>query len=79
MILTEIESGSFYKRSDGYYGINIIGINEENQVIEIVMPKTMLTTSSSFSSTGLVFNIGVYSTFEDEKIEPLTVLIKDGE
>lgn len=79
MILTEIESGSFYKRSDGYYGINIIGINEENQVIEIVMPKTMLTTSSSFSSTGLVLNVGVYSTFKDEKIEPLTVLIKDGE
>lgn len=79
MILTEIEGGSFYKRSDGYYGINIRGINEENQVIEIVMPKTTLTTNSSFSSTGFVFNVGIYSAFENEKVEPLTVLIKDGE
>lgn len=79
MILTEIDSGSFYKRSDGYYGVNIRGINEENQVVEVVMPKTMLNTSSTFSSNGLVFNVGIYSTFESEKVEPLTVLIKDGE
>ena len=79
MILTEIEGGSFYKRPDGYYGVNIIGINEENQVIEVVMPKTMLTTSIDRTSTGFTFNIGVYSTFENEKVEPLTVLIKDGE
>lgn len=79
MRLTEINGGSIYKRSDGYYGVNIIGINEENQVIEVVMPKTMLTTSIDLTSTGLTFNVGIYSTFEDEKIEPLTVLIKDGE
>lgn len=79
MRLTEINSGSFYKRSDGYYGVNIIGINEENQVIEVVMPKTMLTTSIDCTSTDFTFNIGVYSTFENEKVEPLTVLIKDGE
>lgn len=79
MRLTEINGGSFYKRSDGYYGVNIIGINEENQVIEVVMPKTMLTTSIDRTSTGFTFNIGVYSTFENEKVEPLTVLIKDGE
>lgn len=77
MKLTEIESGSFYKRSDGYYDINIIGINEENQAIEVIIPKTMLTISSDFTSTGFTFNIGIYSTFENEKIEPLTVLIKD--
>ena len=79
MILTEIEGGSFYKRSDGYYGINIRGFNEENQAIEIVMPKTTLTTNSSLSSTGFVFNVEIYATFENKKVEPLTVLIKDGE
>ena len=77
MRLTEINGGSFYKRSDGYYGVNIRGINEENQVIEVVMPKTKLTTSSTFSSNGLVFNVGIQSTFKSERVEPLTVYIID--
>lgn len=79
MRLTEIDSGSFYKRSDGYYDVTIIGINEENQVIKVVMPKTILTTSSTFGFNKLDFNVEIYSTFENEKVEPLTVLIKDGD
>lgn len=84
MILTDIESGTFYKKQDGTYTYNIIGTDEKGRTVELVIPKTMISIgydTLNYRKNGLKIvnsiDMSVYPLSREENYELFTVLIKD--